>query len=207
MLTRRLCSLFFGLWLYGFSVALVITAGVGLNPWGVFHEGVAKQTSLSFGTVTVIMGVVVLAMWIPLRERPGFGTVANVAVIGLSVDVSLTFLPVFDSLVVRMSVMLVGVALNAVATVLYIGAGMGPGPRDGLMTGLVGRSGGSVRVVRTSIEVVVLGTGWILGGTVGVGTVVYVLGIGPLVQLLMRSEALHPTGRNTRRRAEAVVVT
>ncbi|NLE82474.1 MAG: membrane protein [Rhodococcus sp.] len=207
MLTRRLCSLFFGLWLYGFSVALVITAGVGLNPWGVFHEGMATQTSLSFGTVTVITGVVVLAMWVPLRERPGFGTVANVAVIGLSVDASLALLPVFDSLVARLPMMLVGVALNAVATVLYIGAGMGPGPRDGLMTGLVGRSGGSVRVVRTSIEVVVLGIGWILGGTLGVGTVVYALAIGPLVQLLMRMDVLVPTAPQVRRRAEAVVGT
>lgn len=199
MLARRVLSLFFGLWLYGFSMALMITAGVGLNPWDVFHQGVAGRTPLSFGTVTILTGVVVLALWIPIRQRPGFGTVANVVVIGLSVDASLAVLPVYDSLAVRVPIMLGGVVLNALATVLYIGAGMGPGPRDGLMTGLVRRTGWSVRVVRTAIEATVLAIGWLLGGTVGVGTVIYALAIGPLIQLFMRSEMLHPTPRKASR--------
>ncbi len=169
MLARRLIALFAGLWLYGFSMAMMITAGLGLDPWDVFHQGgVADRTPLSFGVVTALTGVVVLALWIPIRQKPGFGTIANVVVIAVSVDTSLAFLEPADSLLVRVVVMLGGVVLNALATVLYIGAGgMGPGPRDGLMTGLVARTGLSVRVIRTSIEVTVLATGWLLGGTVG----------------------------------------
>ena len=197
MLARRLIALFAGLWLYGFSMAMMITAGLGLDPWDVFHQGVAGRTPLSFGAVTALAGVVVLALWIPIRQKPGFGTVANVVVIAVSVDTSLAWLEPADSLAVRIAVMLGGVVLNALATVLYIGAGMGPGPRDGLMTGLVARTGLSVRVIRTSIEVTVLATGWVLGGTVGVGTVVYALGIGPLIQLMMRVGGIYPTARKT----------
>ncbi|MFC9356089.1 YitT family protein [Rhodococcus sp. NPDC057014] len=195
MLARRLIALFAGLWLYGFSMAMMITAGLGLDPWDVFHQGVAGRTPLSFGAVTALTGVVVLALWIPIRQKPGFGTVANVVVVAVSVDTSLAWLEPADSLAVRIAVMLGGVVLNALATVLYIGAGMGPGPRDGLMTGLVARTGLSVRVIRTSIEVTVLATGWVLGGTVGVGTVVYALGIGPLIQLMMRVGGIYPTAR------------
>ncbi|MFE7419227.1 YitT family protein [Rhodococcus sp. NPDC057529] len=195
MLARRLIALFAGLWLYGFSMAMMITAGLGLDPWDVFHQGVAGRTPLSFGAVTALTGVVVLALWIPIRQKPGFGTVANVVVIAVSVDTSLAWLEPADSLAVRIAVMLGGVVLNALATVLYIGAGMGPGPRDGLMTGLVARTGLSVRVIRTSIEVTVLATGWVLGGTVGVGTVVYALGIGPVIQLMMRVGGIYPTAR------------
>ncbi|MDI9954505.1 membrane protein [Rhodococcus sp. IEGM 1305] len=197
MLARRLIALLAGLWLYGFSMAMMITTGLGLDPWDVFHQGVADRTPLSFGAVTALTGVVVLALWIPIRQKPGFGTIANVVVIAVSVDTSLAFLEPADSLVVRIVVMLGGVVLNALATVLYIGAGMGPGPRDGLMTGLVARTGLSVRVIRTSIEVTVLATGWLLGGTVGVGTVVYALGIGPLIQLMMRFGGIYPTARKT----------
>ncbi|WP_445009102.1 membrane protein YczE [Rhodococcus marinonascens] len=197
MLARRLTALFAGLWLYGFSMALMITAGLGLDPWDVFHQGIAGRTPLSFGTVTALTGVGVLLLWIPIRQKPGFGTIANVLVIGVSVDTSLAFLDPVDSLVVRIAMLLGGVVLNAFATVLYIGAGMGPGPRDGLMTGLVARTGLSVRVIRTSIEVVVLSIGWLLGGTVGVGTVVYALGIGPLIQLMMRFGNIYPTVRKT----------
>ena len=171
MLARRLIALFAGLWLYGFSMAMMITAGLGLDPWDVFHQGVADRTPLSFGVVTALTGVVVLALWIPIRQKPGFGTIANVVVIAVSVDTSLAFLEPADSLRVRIVVMLGGVVLHALATVLYIGAGMGPGPRDGLVTGLVARTGLSVRLIRTSIEVTVLATGWLLGGTSGVGTV------------------------------------
>lgn len=185
MFPRRLLALYTGLWLYGFSMAVMVRANMGLDPWDVFHQGVAHHLPLSFGTVTALTGVAVLLAWIPLRQRPGVGTVSNVVVIAVSVDVGLALLPDFDGSVVRVAAMIGAVVLNAIATVLYIGAGMGPGPRDGLMTGLVARTGGSIRVIRTAIEVIVLATGWMLGGTVGLGTVVYALGIGPLIQLFI----------------------
>jgi uncharacterized membrane protein YczE len=179
-------ALLIGLIGYGFSMALMIKAGLGLDPWDVFHQGLAGRTGLSFGLITAIVGVGVLLAWIPLRNRPGIGTVANVIVIAVVVDASLAVLPAPSALPIRIAMMIGSVVLNAISTVLYIGAGMGPGPRDGLMTGLVARTGISVRVVRTSIEATVLAVGWLLGGTVGVGTVVYALGIGPLVQLFVR---------------------
>ena len=179
-------ALLVGLIGYGFSMALMIKAGLGLDPWDVFHQGLAGRTGLSFGVITAIVGVGVLLAWIPLRNRPGIGTVANVIVIAVVVDASLAVLPAPSALPIRIALMIGAVVLNAISTVLYIGAGLGPGPRDGLMTGLVARTGLSVRVVRTSIEATVLVVGWLLGGTVGVGTVVYALGIGPLVQLFVR---------------------
>lgn len=197
MLTRRLTALLVGLWLYGFSMALMITAALGLSPWDVFHQGITGRTPLSFGAVTALTGVGVLLLWIPIRQKPGFGTIANVMVIGVSVDISLSLMNPPDSQVARFAILLGGVALNALATALYIGAGMGPGPRDGLMTGLVARTGLSVRVIRTSIEVTVLSIGWLLGGTVGVGTLIYAFGIGPLVQLMMRFGSIYPMARKT----------
>ncbi|MGW4843931.1 membrane protein YczE [Nocardia brasiliensis] len=185
MLIRRLVALYVGLWLYGFSMAVMVRAGLGLDPWDVFHQGVAGHVPLSFGAVTAITGIAVLLAWIPLRQRPGLGTVSNVVVIAVSVDVGLWLLPAWESIPARVVAMGAAVVLNAIATVLYIGAGMGPGPRDGLMTGLVRRTGVSVWVVRTSIEVTVLSIGWILGGSVGIGTVVYAFGIGPLIQLMI----------------------
>lgn len=179
-------ALLVGLAGYGFSMAVMIRAGLGLDPWDVFHQGLAGRTGLSFGLVTALVGVAVLLAWIPLRNRPGIGTVANVIVIAVTVDAGLALLPAPSELPIRIAMMLGAVVLNAVSTVLYIGAGLGPGPRDGLMTGLVARTGLSVRLVRTSIEVAVLSIGWLLGGTVGVGTVVYAFGIGPLVQLFVR---------------------
>jgi uncharacterized membrane protein YczE len=179
-------ALLIGLAGYGFSMAVMIKAGLGLDPWDVFHQGLAGRTGLSFGTITAIVGVGVLLAWIPLRNRPGIGTVANVIVIAVVVDASLAVLPAPSALPIRIAMMIGSVVLNAMSTVLYIGAGLGPGPRDGLMTGLVARTGLSVRLVRTSIEATVLAIGWLLGGTVGVGTVVYALGIGPLVQLFVR---------------------
>ncbi|MCP9274383.1 membrane protein YczE [Mycolicibacterium arenosum] len=179
-------ALLVGLAGYGFSMAVMIRAGLGLDPWDVFHQGLAGRTGLSFGVVTALVGVAVLLAWIPLRNRPGIGTVANVIVIAVTVDAGLALLPAPSELPIRIAMMLGAVVLNAVSTVLYIGAGLGPGPRDGLMTGLVARTGLSVRLVRTSIEVAVLSIGWLLGGTVGVGTVVYAFGIGPLVQLFVR---------------------
>ncbi len=173
----RTALLLAGLSGYGLSMALFVRAGLGLDPWDVFHQGLAKHTGLTIGGATALVGVVVLLGWIPLRNRPGVGTVANVIVISVVVDAALLVLPQPTTLPVRTAMMVGAVVLNAVSTVMYIGAGMGPGPRDGLMT---------VRLVRTGIEVTVLATGWLLGGTVGVGTVVYALGIGPLVQLVLR---------------------
>jgi uncharacterized membrane protein YczE len=182
---RRLVQLYAGLVLYGTSMALQIRAGLGLDPWDVFHQGAANHTDLSFGTVTMITGAAVLLGWIPLRQRPGLGTVSNVFVIGLSVDAALSLIPAAGPLPVQLGMLASGVFLNGVASAAYIGAGFGPGPRDGLMTGLVRRTGRSVRLIRTSIEMTVLVTGWLLGGTVGLGTVVYAVSIGPLIHLLL----------------------
>jgi uncharacterized membrane protein YczE len=182
---RRLTQLLLGLTLYAVSMAMQIRSGLGLNPWDVLHEGLTKQTPLSFGVITAITGVIVLLLWIPLRQRPGVGTVANVVVIAAIVDVALALLPAPDALVARIALLVGGIVLNGVATAAYVGARLGPGPRDGLMTGLSARTGRSVRLVRTCIEVVVLAGGWLLGGTVGVGTVLYALGIGPLTQAFL----------------------
>jgi len=184
-MTKRLVQLYAGLLLYGASMALMIRAGLGLDPWDILHQGLAERLPLSFGMVTIVVGALVLLAWIPLRQRPGVGTVSNVIVIGLAVDAALAVLPAPDAPALRVTFTLAGVGLNGVATAAYIGARLGPGPRDGLMTGLVRRTGRSVRLVRTSIEVTVLAAGWLLGGTVGVGTVVYALGIGPLVHVLL----------------------
>jgi len=184
-MTRRLVQLYAGLILYGASMGLMIRAGLGLDPWDVLHQGLAERLPLSFGMVTIVVGALVLLAWIPLRQRPGIGTLSNVVVIGLAVDATLAVLPAPDALALRVAFLLAGVGLNGVATAAYIGARLGPGPRDGLMTGLVRRTGRSVRMVRTSIEVTVLAVGWLLGGTVGVGTVLYALGIGPLVHVLL----------------------
>ncbi|GHJ13846.1 MULTISPECIES: membrane protein YczE [unclassified Micromonospora] len=183
---RRLTQLYAGLVLYGLSMALMIRSGLGLDPWDVFHQGLARQTGLSFGTVTIAVGAVVLLLWIPLRQRPGLGTISNVVVIGLVVDGTLTVLPPGEGLPVRAALLVVGIVANGAATGLYLGAGLGPGPRDGLMTGLVARRPRlSIRLVRTVIEVSVLALGWLLGGTVGLGTVAYALAIGPLAQLFI----------------------
>jgi uncharacterized membrane protein YczE len=180
----RLLALFFGLWLFGFSIALLVRSGLGLDSWDVFHQGLAERTGLGLGTIVIAVGAVVLALWIPLRQRPGIGTVSNVIVVGLAVDQSLAVLQAPDEIGLQIAFMLGGILTNAVATSLYIGAGLGPGPRDGLMTGLVSR-GLSLRFVRTSIELAVLSAGWLLGGTVGIGTVLYALTIGPLVHYLL----------------------
>ncbi|GAB3079396.1 membrane protein YczE [Micromonospora schwarzwaldensis] len=183
---RRPTQLYAGLVLYGLSMALMIRSGLGLDPWDVFHQGLARQTGLSFGTVTIAVGAVVLLLWIPLRQRPGLGTISNVVMIGLVVDGTLTVLPPGEGLPVRAALLVVGIVANGAATGLYLGAGLGPGPRDGLMTGFVARHPRlSLRLVRTVIEVTVLALGWLLGGTVGLGTVAYALAIGPLAQLFI----------------------
>jgi len=179
-------ALLIGLCGYGFSMAMMVRAGLGLDPWDVFHQGLSKHTGMTIGIASAVVGLGVLLAWIPLRNRPGIGTVANVIVIAVTVDAGMWLLVPPTSLPVRIAMMVGAVVLNAFSTVLYVGAGLGPGPRDGLMTGLVARSGLSVRLVRTSIEATVLAVGWLLGGTVGVGTVLYAFGIGPLVQFFLR---------------------
>lgn len=198
---RRLVQLVAGLLLYGVTMGLLVRSGLGLDPWDVLHEGLTRFTPLSFGTVTILVGVVVLLAWLPLRQRPGVGTIANVLLIGLAVDATLFVLPEPGNLAVAIGYLVVGVVGNGIAGGLYIGAGLGPGPRDGLMTGLVRVTGRSVRLVRTVLEVTVLAVGFLLGGTVGVGTVLYALAIGPVVQvslrfLSVRAPELHgvPTG-------------
>ncbi|MGW5742552.1 membrane protein YczE [Amycolatopsis sp. NPDC003861] len=182
---RRSVQLLAGLTLYGASVALVTRAGLGLEPWSVLAEGVMKHTGLTFGTVTGLISVAVLLLWIPLRQRPGIGTIANVVIISVVVDVVRAFLPDQHELAWQIALLVGGVVLNGVATATYVGARLGPGPRDGLMTGLAGRTGWPIRLVRTGIEVTVVAAGFLLGGTVGVGTVLYALTIGPLTQALL----------------------
>ncbi|MGV9368221.1 membrane protein YczE [Amycolatopsis sp. NPDC003731] len=182
---RRSVQLLAGLTLYGASVALVTRAGLGLEPWSVLAEGVMKHTDLTFGTVTGLISVAVLLLWIPLRQRPGIGTIANVVIISVVVDVVRAFLPDQHELAWQIALLVGGVVLNGVATATYVGARLGPGPRDGLMTGLAGRTGWPIRLVRTGIEVTVVAAGFLLGGTVGVGTVLYALAIGPLTQALL----------------------
>jgi uncharacterized membrane protein YczE len=183
---RRFGQLQIGLVLYGASMALMIKSSLGLDPWDVFHQGLAEVTGLRFGWIVIGVGALVLLLWIPLRQRPGVGTVSNVIVIGLAVDGALAVLPAPDPLAARIAFLVCGVVGNGVATGLYIGARLGPGPRDGLMTGFVAlKPGRSIRLVRTTIEVTVLAVGWLLGGTVGVGTVLYAVSIGPLAHVFI----------------------
>ena len=178
-------QLFLGLALYGISLGLMVRANFGLDPWDVFHQGLAQHTGLSLGMMVNLVGAAVLLLWLPIRQRPGIGTIANVFLIGTFADISLWLIPPIQSLPLNIAMLIFGVFLNGVATGAYIGAGLGPGPRDGLMTGLVKRTGGSVRFIRTSIEVAVLAAGWLLGGTVGLGTVIYAIAIGPIVHRML----------------------
>jgi len=181
---RRLIQLFSGLVLYGISDGMLLLAGLGVDPWDVLHQGLARRIGLQTGTWSIIVGAAVLLLWIPLRQRPGSGTVCNVVLIGSVIDVVLAVVAPPHSVLVRVLVLAGGVVLNGVATGLYIGAGLGPGPRDGLMTGIAAR-GYSTRVVRTGIEAAALAAGWLLGGTVGIGTVVYAICIGPLAHIFI----------------------
>ncbi|WP_313773758.1 hypothetical protein [Enterobacter huaxiensis] len=182
---RRLVQLYVGLGLYGLSTAMFIRSDLGVDPWDVFHLGVALQLGMSIGTVIILTGAAVLLLWIPLRQLPGLGTISNVICIGLAADASMALIPELTSLPVRITLLLSGIVVNAVATGMYIGAGFGAGPRDGLMTGIHARLGWSIRSVRTGIEVSVLMIGCILGGSFGVGTVVYALTIGPMIQICL----------------------
>jgi uncharacterized membrane protein YczE len=203
-LPRRLVQLYAGLTLYGVSMALIIRSTLGNMPWDVLHQGLADRLGRSIGTVAIVVGALVLLAWIPLRQRPGLGTVSNVLVLGLALDATLAVVGAPSPLPLRIGLLVTGVLLNAVATAAYIGVHLGPGPRDGLMTGLVRRTGGSVRLVRTSIEAAVVLCGWLLGGTLGVGTVLYAVAIGPLVQILLPrlsvgpAHAVSPAARPTR---------
>ncbi|MER7407705.1 hypothetical protein ABT373_35835 [Streptomyces sp. NPDC000070] len=185
-LARRLTQLYAGLALYGASSALLVRSGLGLEPWNVLHQGLAERTGLSIGVVLTIVGAAVLLAWIPLRQRPGLGTISNVLVIGMAMDATLALVPDAHGWTLRVTLMVAGIVLNGAATGLYIAARFGPGPRDGLMTGLHQRTGVSIRLVRTVIEFTVVATGFALGGTVGIGTLLYAVAIGPLAQLFLR---------------------
>ena len=184
MLLRRLAQLYGGLVLYGVSASLILLAGLGNDPWDVLHQGLSRQTGIGTGWWVCIVGALVLLLWIPLRQKPGLGTVSNVVVIGVAVEVMLALFDQASDPAVRVVLLVAGVVLNGLATGLYIGARFGPGPRDGLMTGLAAR-GHSIRVVRTGIEVAVLVLGALLGGTVGIGTLVYAVSIGPLAHVFV----------------------
>ena len=177
---HRFVQLNAGLVLFGVSLAMLVVADLGLSPWDVFHQGVARTFELRLGFVVVATSLCVLLLWIPLRERPGLGTVMNAFVVGIVFEASIGFFDDPDSSLVRWTLLVSGIVLNAIATGMYVGAGLGPGPRDGLMTALAAR-GHTIRLVRTGIEATVLAIGWLLGGSVGVGTVVFALSIGPLV--------------------------
>lgn len=182
---RRLTQLFVGLWLYGTAMGMLIRSTLGLDPWDVFHDGVQKLSGLSFGTIVILAGLGVLLLWIPLRQWPGLGTVANAIVIGVATDATLSVLSAPSDLGLRAAMLLGGIVLNGLAGALYIGSQYGPGPRDGLMTGIARHTGLSLRLVRTALELTVLVLGWTLGGVVGVGTVLYALMIGPSIQFFL----------------------
>ena len=181
ILARRIGQLLLGLFLYGIGIALMVRGAVGVAPWDVLSQGISLRTGLSFGLVTNLIGAAVLLAWIPIRQKPGIGTIANVLLIGPSAQFGLWVLPVLDDLLPRVAVFCLGLAVVALATGLYIGARMGPGPRDGLMTGIHRRWGWPIWVARTAVEVTVLTIGWILGGNVGLGTLAFALLIGPMV--------------------------
>jgi uncharacterized membrane protein YczE len=180
-----------GLALFGVGIAMIIDADLGAAPWDVFHTGVSDLTGLGVGTVIILTGAALLVLWIPLRETPGLGTVLNAIEIGLVVDLVLPLLPEPDELAARLVMMFTGVVVIGIGSAAYIGAGLGPGPRDGLMTGIAKR-GISIRAARTGIEVTVLVIGVALGGAIGLGTAVFALGIGPLVQLFLPSLTMRP---------------
>ncbi|WP_445263057.1 membrane protein YczE [Pseudokineococcus sp. 1T1Z-3] len=182
---HRLLRLLGGQLLFGVGLAALLRAGLGPSPWDVLHQGLVRQSGLGFGVVVLLSGVAVLLCWLPLRVRPGLGTVTNVLVVAVAIEIGLAVVPPASSWPLGVLLLLVGLALNGLGTALYLGVRLGPGPRDGLMTGLVARTGYPVALVRGAIEGSVVLAGWLLGGTVGVGTVVFALAIGPLVGLLL----------------------
>ncbi|MFP2238316.1 YczE/YyaS/YitT family protein [Pseudescherichia vulneris] len=201
---RRLLQLYVGLCLYGISTGMFICANLGADPWDVFHLGVGNVFSLDIGTVMIITGALVLLLWIPIRQRPGLGTISNVIVLGLAANATMAVLSTPDALWLKAGLMMMAVVLNALATGMYIGAGFGPGPRDGLMTGIHARTGWSLRLIRTSIELTVLIIGYLLGGSVGIGTLVYALAIGPLIQLCLPWFRVQPASRPVVQKAKVL---
>jgi uncharacterized membrane protein YczE len=181
ILTRRIAQLIVGLFLYGIAISLMVQAGIGVAPWDVLTQGLSKLTGIDFGLMTNIIGAGVLLLWIPIRQRPGIGTLANVLLIGPSAQLGLWVFPKQHLLAFQLVSFGGGLVLLAIATGLYIGARMGPGPRDGLMTGIHARTGWRLWIIRTAIEVTVLLIGWALGGNFGPGTVAFALLIGPMV--------------------------
>ena len=184
-MTRRVAQLLVGLILYGFAIAMMIRAALGISPWDVLSQGIVLHTGFNYAVVTNVIGALVLLLWIPIRQKPGIGTVVNVLMIGPSIEVGLWLLPDVTDLVPRILLLAGGLVALAIATGLYIGARFGPGPRDGLMTGIHRRTGWPIWIVRTSIEVTVLVIGWLLGGNVGLGTLAFALLIGPLVNITL----------------------
>ncbi|TPW77030.1 hypothetical protein FJ658_03145 [Schumannella sp. 10F1B-5-1] len=200
MWVRRFVQLGVGVFLYGIAIAMMVRAGVGVAPWDVLTQGLARTTGLAFGLLTIIVGAIVLALWIPIKQKPGIGTVVNIVFVGLSAEVGFALIPVLDtaslgSLWIRIPLFAAGLVVLAIATGLYVGARLGPGPRDGLMTGLVARTGWPVWIVRTGIEVVVVAVGWLLGGNVGIGTIAFAVLIGPLIGIFLpRMRVPEPEG-------------
>jgi uncharacterized membrane protein YczE len=182
----RLARLFTGLFLYGTAIAFMVRANLGSSPWDVFGQGLSRTVGISFGVATIAISAMVLLLWIPLKQPLGFGTLANAVLVGIFADLAMVVLDTPDHLLLQSAMFLVGLLMLAFASALYIGAGMGPGPRDGLMTGLVRVSGLPVWVVRTSLELFVVAIGWMLGGVVGIGTVIFALTIGPLIQRALK---------------------
>lgn len=182
---RRVVQLLVGLFLYGAGCALTVEAGLGVDPWTVFAQGLSVRTGIGIGWITNIVGFFVLLLWIPLRQKPGVGTVANILLVGTSMQLVLDVVPPVSGLFAQFAVLLAGIVLVAIASGLYIGARFGPGPRDGLMTGLNSRLGWPIWLCRALVELSVLAVGWLLGGTVGIGTVLFAVLIGPLVHLAL----------------------
>jgi uncharacterized membrane protein YczE len=182
---RRLVQLVVGLAIYGASMAMVIRGALGVIPWDVLHTGLIRHVPVTFGQMSIIVSLAALLIWIPLRQMPGLGTIANAFLVGIAADITLAAMPPVDDLVARVALLLGGIVLNGMATAMYIGSQLGPGPRDGFMTGLSRVSGRSIRLVRTAIEVAVVALGWALGGAVGLGTVLYAVAIGPLAQFML----------------------
>jgi uncharacterized membrane protein YczE len=203
----RLPQLLVGLVLYGISGALLVRGRLGLDPWDVLHQGISRHIGLAIGTVVIVVGAAVLLLWIPLRQWPGIGTLCNAVLIGVAMNGALDVLPHVSAMPWRIADMAGGVLMCGVATGMYIGANLGPGPRDGLMTGLARRTGRSIRLVRTALEVTVLATGWALGGTVGIGTVVFAVSIGPLAQVFLPLFDRDARAARTQRPAAHVAVT
>lgn len=193
-MARRILQLLLGLPLYGAGGAFIIAAGQGVDPWTALAQGLSVRTGIGVGWVTNILGLLVLLLWIPLRQRPGAGTIANILVVGTAMQITLELVPGPPPGIAQLGMLIAGIVMVAVASGLYIGARLGPGPRDGLMTGLHGRLGMPVWAARASVELTVLTIGWMLGGTVGVGTVLFALTIGPLVHValpLLRTSDSH----------------